>query len=112
MTKITDVFYYDWTETEAADFIEVHTYDNGGGDDWDEFHVWYSPSRRRYYGASGSGCSCSYIGEDYRSFEDLETWGRKAEVISAAERHIYRESDAREARTAIGRFSVRGANRG
>lgn len=67
--EIGDVFYSKIEGTE--DFVPVVSVDNGGGYEWDECHVWYSPEERRYYWASGSGCSCNSLSDDVRSKADL-----------------------------------------
>lgn len=69
--SIKDLIYHDIEGVE--DFIDVVDVDFGGGYDWDEFHAWYSPSKRRYFWAEGSGCSCSYFGEDLYKLDDFSS---------------------------------------
>lgn len=66
--KITYLIHKDWAKD--LDFIEVVDL-IGGGYDWDEFHGWYSPSRRRYFWDYGSGCSCSSWGDELYKLDDM-----------------------------------------
>ena len=63
--------------------------------DWSEIEVLYSPSRKRYFWYSDSGCSCNGFGEyvesieaDYTSgtraeaFKELRAWGASSEVLT------------------------------
>lgn len=56
-----------------TDWVHVVTLDDSEGYDWTTLHAFYSPTARRYFWASDSGCSCNYWGEGFMSaaaFED------------------------------------------
>lgn len=61
----------------TEDFQFVTSLDDGGGYDWTTWAAWYSPSKRQYFVASGSGCSCNDLSEYYPRFEDFETHSTK-----------------------------------
>lgn len=65
-----------------TDWQFVTSLDGGGGYDWITLHAFYSPSERRFYWASGAGCSCNHWGEDLRSPADFES-GNKAALCRA-----------------------------
>lgn len=67
-------------DLKSLDFVPVVSVDFGGGYDWDEFHAWYSPSRRVYFWTSGAGCSCNSISDEIYSIEDLENGRDRADV--------------------------------
>ena len=46
--------------------------------EWDEIHVFYSPSARRSFWSSGSGCSCNGWGEGLSSAADFENGDKDA----------------------------------
>lgn len=81
-----DLFEYRNREKiEALDWIGVAHIDLGSYYSWEEFAVWYSPSERRYFWLSGSGCSCSSLGDDAYSKDDFGN-GTKADAIAAGNR--------------------------
>lgn len=67
---------------KGLDLVPVVDVDLGLGYQWNEFHAWYSPNKRRFYWASGSGCSCNHLGWNYRAFADLNV-GTKPELEAA-----------------------------
>lgn len=69
----------DWVEVFKADFGEAY--------EWDEIHVFYSPSARRYFIASGSGCSCNSITDDYKYAGDFED-GNKQWAIDTVSGYV------------------------
>lgn len=70
-------------DLKSLDFVPVVSVDFGGGYDWDEFHAWYSPSRRVFFWTSGAGCSCNSISDDIYSIDDLENGRERADVMAA-----------------------------
>lgn len=83
--QISEHFYHEIPGT--GDFVPVVDVNYGGGYEWDEFHAWYSPSRRRYFWASGSGCSCDYFGSLAYKIDDFETGDRDALVAAVRAYH-------------------------
>lgn len=79
---------YSFKGLDALDFVPVASVSFGGGYDWDEFHAWYSPSRRMFFWASGSGCSCNSIGDDICSVDDLENGRDRRDVMAAIGRYF------------------------
>lgn len=77
-TNIRDVFYSDRDWLDGLDWVPVVSVDLGGGYDWDEFHAWYSPTERRYFWGSGSGCSCNSFDDDFYNLSDFEDGDRPA----------------------------------
>ena len=61
-----------------TDWVEVASIDSGGGYDWCTLRAFWSPAARRYFWASGSGCSCDYWGMSLRSPADFEDGDRDA----------------------------------
>jgi hypothetical protein len=51
--------------------------------EWERFVSYYDPQSGMFYWMSGSGCSCNYLEEDYKTVSDLSV-GRKDEFLSAA----------------------------
>lgn len=79
---IKELFEYskfDFSGTE--DFVSVIDIEASLSYEWDEFHAWYSPNERRYYVATGQGCSCNWIGEEYGSKHDLDSYGSRTELM-------------------------------
>lgn len=84
--ELNDLHWGDFPDgLTGLDWTGVAHVDLGGGYDWEEFAVWFSPSQRIYYWASGAGCSCNSFGEGLRSVGDFES-GDKAAAIAAANR--------------------------
>lgn len=82
----------------TEDFIQVVR----AGDydwEWSEIVVWYSPSRRKYFWFSDSGCSCTYFGEYLTSFEEYKFGDR-----NAARREIMGYESSQEALTTFNKF--------
>lgn len=65
------------------ELIEVVAIDLAESYEWEEFHAWYSPARRVYFWASGSGCSCNAFGDDIRSLDDLQNGRERSDVMAA-----------------------------
>lgn len=82
---IKDLVYRDWAE--GLDFVEVVDVDFGGGWEWDEFHAWYSPSKRRYFWSYGAGCSCNSWGDELYKIDDLSN-GSKADLERALRSYL------------------------
>ena len=91
---IEELIYRDIEGTE--DFVDVVDVDFGGGYEWDEFHAWYSPSKRRYFWAEGSGCSCNYFGEDLYKLDDFSS-GSKSDLESGLRSYLDEAYSARPA---------------
>lgn len=75
--------FYELVESEKLAFIaDFGDYDYS----WNEIQFYYSPSKRRYYWISDSGCSCNSFMDvsTFESLDELESGDRKA-AISAAE---------------------------
>jgi hypothetical protein len=69
MMDIKDVYEHadedHWSRD--ADWVPVASLDGGGGYDWAEMHVFWSPSARQFFYASASGCSCSAFHQNVAS---------------------------------------------
>ncbi|UJQ87193.1 hypothetical protein SEA_BAILEYBLU_55 [Arthrobacter phage BaileyBlu] len=78
-------FNYETMTNEAVpgteDFIAVHDF-YGGGYDWSSFHAYYSPSARRFFWYTDSGCSCYGPMESVDSIGDFEV-GSREDLIRA-----------------------------
>lgn len=83
--EIADLVYRDWAK--ELDFIEVVDVNLGGGYQWDEFHGWYSPSRRRYFWSGDGGCSCNAWGDNLYKLDDLEN-GSKDDMERAMRSYL------------------------
>lgn len=77
--------YRNREKLDALDWVGVAHMDLGSGYEWNEFAVWYSPSERRYFWLSGSGCSCNAFGDSVYSKDDFEN-GTKKDAIAAGNR--------------------------
>lgn len=55
-----------------TDWAHVASIDASGGYDWTTLHAFWSPTARRFFWASGSGCSCNSWGDDLRTEGDFE----------------------------------------
>lgn len=87
-TAIKDLFgAYGHEWVDGLDWLPVVEVDLGGGWDWEEFHAWYSPTARRYFWGSGSGCSCDSFTDDFRSVGDFENGDRPA-LMAALNRYF------------------------
>lgn len=86
-TEIKDLFYGNREWLDGLDWVPVTSVDLGGGYDWDEFHAWYSPSARRYFWGSGSGCSCNSFSDDFYNVSDFEDGDRPA-LMAAVGRYF------------------------
>lgn len=53
--------------------------------EWDEFHVWYSPSERQYFWIYGSGCSCNDLSDLIETKESFEN-GSRDDALRALKR--------------------------
>lgn len=50
---------------------EVASVDSGEMYSWSTIVIYFQRSSGRFFGLSGSGCSCNYFGDDVTSFSDL-----------------------------------------
>lgn len=93
----------------TEDWVKVFRVDFGESYEWDEIHVFYSPSARRYFIASGSGCSCNSITDEYYNAGDFQD-GNKQWAIDTVRDYVnnsYRGSplQAQAAAAEIRKFS-------
>lgn len=115
MTDIKELFDWAWDKSklaEAADWVTVVEIGDGGSYDWTDFYSWYSPSERRYFWGSGSGCSCNSFTDDYSSVADFENGDRAALMAGIrrfAEEYEYavRPTDLVDALTRANSFDPR-----
>jgi len=84
--ELKDLIYYDWVED--TDWVGVVDVDLGGGYDWNEFHAFYSPSRRIYFYGSESGCSCDSFSSYYWSEDQWQQATSKQELMAAINRYF------------------------
>lgn len=63
----------------AEDFVSVATVGEYGYS-WHLLDAWYSPSRDRFYWASGSGCSCNSLMDGVSTIGHLQDGDRDALV--------------------------------
>jgi len=81
--------HYDYKRHEyvavqgTEDFVEAAHGDGGEAYSWSEIGVYYSPSARRYFWLSDSGCSCTSFGEYVESVEDFSN-GEREDALRAA----------------------------
>lgn len=68
----------------TEDWVEVGRLGDGGGYEWTDFNVFYSPSARRYFWHGDSGCSCNGWSDGLYSASDLED-GDRATLLRAWE---------------------------
>ena len=61
-----------------TDWLHVTSINPGMSYEWATLHAFWSPSARRYFWASGSGCSCNSWGDDLRTEADFENGDRDA----------------------------------
>lgn len=64
----------------TEEWLEVSSVDYGESYEWDEAHVFYNPADKMFYWASGSGCSCNWINDDYHSISDFGVGNRKQAI--------------------------------
>ena len=77
---------YDYVPVPGTeDFVTVASEDVGGSYEWDVTDIHYSPSTRRYYVYSASGCSCNGPYEDFDFHSSLVSYGSKQELLSRFE---------------------------
>lgn len=104
-----DFGIYNWDGTHAPDWAHVVSLGDGGGYEWTTLHAFWSPTARRYFWASGSGCSCNSWGDGLSSESDFEN-GAKADLQRAirafAETYRYAIAavDALDATANVARF--------
>lgn len=79
---------YHFKGVKELDFVPVVSIHLLEGYEWDEFHAWYSPSRRMYFWTSGSGCSCNSIADGIYSLDDLENGRARSDVMAAVNRYF------------------------
>lgn len=68
----------------TEDWVEVAKLGDGGGYEWTDFNVFYSPSARRYFWHGDSGCSCNSWSDDLSSAADFHD-GDKATLLRSWE---------------------------
>lgn len=88
--------YVCYTIPGTDDFQSVASFSDGGGYDWTDWVCWYSPSKRRYFIAAGSGCSCDSLSTDIHTLGDFESVASKEAAKESLrqfidERYGYRE---------------------
>ncbi|SFR75863.1 hypothetical protein SAMN05428970_1981 [Agromyces sp. CF514] len=66
-----------YTIPGTDDFELVTHFNDSGGYDWTDWVAWYSPTRRMYFVASGSGCSCNSLTDDYYTLGDFVSFHSK-----------------------------------
>lgn len=66
----------------TEDFVTVATEVDGGSYEWGVTDIHYSPSTRRYYVYSDSGCSCTGPYEDFDFDRSLVSYGSKQELLN------------------------------
>lgn len=62
----------------TEDWVEVGELGTGGGYDWCDFNVYYSPSARRYFWHGASGCSCNSWADDLSGATDFQDGDKDA----------------------------------
>ena len=67
----------------TEDFVTVASEDVGGSYEWDVTDIYYSPSTRRYYVYSDSGCSCNGPYDDFDFDRSLVSYGSKQELLNS-----------------------------
>lgn len=94
-TELSDLLEYSSgrDELKGSDLVPVVSVDLGSGYSWDEFHAFYSPSRRRFFWASGSGCSCNTWHDNIRTLDDFENGSTRADVMAALNRFFDEASE-------------------
>ena len=76
----------------TTDWVEVGQLGDGGGYEWTDFNVFYSPTARRYFWHGDSGCSCNSWSDDLGAAADFEDGDRAALLRaweSIAKEHKY-----------------------
>lgn len=68
----------------TEDWIEV-AHDSDGGYEWSAISIFYSPSARRYFWYSDSGCSCNWHMDYVDSLGEFEDGDRQAAIKEANE---------------------------
>ena len=66
-----------------ADLKSVCSIVSGGGYDWEEFRVFWSPTARMYFWLGEAGCSCNGWGDALYSLSEMENGQAKSDVIRA-----------------------------
>lgn len=84
--------------TGTEDFQQVAWFTDSGGYDWIDWVCWWSPSKRRYFIASGSGCSCNSLSDDYGDVSDFEAVATKEAAKESLGRFIDDQYEYRELR--------------
>ena len=109
---------YDWRSDRyertrmpgTEDWVEVaRLADSGGGYEWTQFNVFYSPSARRFFWHGDSGCSCNSWEDGVSSAESFENGDREA-LVRAWERftegHWLKDSERDQGLKQIREISV------
>ena len=77
-------------------WVEVWTVEDGGYE-WDFTGLWYSPSARRFFGYTASGCSCN----------DWTDWFSVSECADGNKQWALGWVDSVEAKTAVREFNTK-----
>lgn len=72
--------------TEEFEFVA--SFSDGGGYDWTDWVAWYSRAERRFFIASGSGCSCNSLADDYWTLGDFEAVATKAAAVASLQSFV------------------------
>lgn len=95
----------------TEDWQHVVDLGSGGGYSWETTPFYYSPSARRFFWRSESGCSCNSWGDSIESVADFEN-GSRADALKAV-RRIVEDSfetspaNALDAAEAIRKFNIK-----
>lgn len=74
-----DIKELNWRGIKGTeDFVPVVSVGDGGGYDWNVLEAWWSPSLRKFFWLSDSGCSCNALGDSVTSVGDFEAGDRDA----------------------------------
>jgi len=99
-TELSDLLEhtYGLEELKNSDLVPVVSVNLGSGYDWEEFHAFFSPSRRRFFWASGAGCSCNSWHDGLRTLDDFENGVSRADVMAAMNRFFDESEEYRSSR--------------
>ena len=80
----------------SEDWIAVATASESEGYDWRAISFYYSPSARRYFWYSDSGCSCNWHMDYEVSLADFEDGDKHAAIKAAIRWPAYGEDEGLE----------------
>lgn len=84
---------YNWYRMEeeeipgTEDWDEVAEYSTHMGYDWEKLRVYYSPSARRYFWFSATGCSCKDWEDCVNRLDDFKNGDKQAAIKAAKAWH-------------------------